>query len=220
MLEWSAPKSRKERARFYTDSLFRFSYRSRKLSLRRSQPLPSSRPYPLLRPRVLAPVGLSDAVSQLLDSLPDSLKDARLTCVFAPPKRWRNKSRPGHLTNPIDVHSLTHRVAPSPDTGLIVAVPLPKTPPALRIAARLLATTIPFAVLLPSDLAPRIADADQFDGQPDLQDTYKSAGKLMFLDGDQIWIVGNIPDLHHFHRIHHFHRLLQHTSPQLTVHNI
>jgi hypothetical protein len=33
--------------------------------------------YPLLGPRVLAPVGLSDAVSQLLDSLPDSLNQGR-----------------------------------------------------------------------------------------------------------------------------------------------
>ncbi len=41
--------------------------------------------YPLLDPCVLAPVGLSDAVAHLLDSLPDSLKDARLTRVFAPP---------------------------------------------------------------------------------------------------------------------------------------
>jgi hypothetical protein len=53
-----------------------------------------------------------------------------------------------------------------------------------RIAARLLTTTIPFAVLLPSDLAPRVPDADQFDGQPDLHAPYTSAGKIMFLDSD------------------------------------
>jgi hypothetical protein len=159
--------------------------------------------YPLLGPRVLAPIGLSEAVSQLLDALPDSLKDARVTRVFAPPhtqkvaqqiQAWRR------LTNPIDVHSLTHRSAPSPDTGLIIAVPRAEDAP--RIAARLLATTIPFAVLLPSDLAPRIADAKQFDGQPDLRDAYKHTGKIMFLDCDLIWIVGNIPDLLHFHHIH------------------
>jgi hypothetical protein len=173
--------------------------------------------YPLLVPRVLAPVGLSDAVSQLLDSLPDSLKDAHVARVFAPPHTqkvaqqihsWRR------LTNPIDVHSLTHRSAPSPDTGLIIAVPRAKD--ALRIAARLLTTTIPFAVLLPSDLAPRVADADQFDGQPDLHETYKSAGKIMFLDSDQLWIVGNIPDLHHFHRIQHSQVLLR-PAPLLEV---
>jgi hypothetical protein len=40
---------------------------------------------PLLGQRVLAPVGLSDAVATLLDHLPDSLKDARSVQVFTPP---------------------------------------------------------------------------------------------------------------------------------------
>jgi hypothetical protein len=148
----------------------------RQLSLRCSQPLGS---------RILAPVGLSDAVSQLLDSLPDTLRDARLTRVFAPPhtqkiaqqiQAWR---RP---TNPIDIHSLTHRSSPPPDTGLITAVLRPEDAP--RITARLLTTFIPFAVLLPSNLAPRIADAHQFDDQPDLGDLYKQTRKIMFLDSD------------------------------------
>jgi hypothetical protein len=39
--------------------------------------------YPLLGPRVLAPIGLSDAVSTLLDALPDFLRDAHATRVFA-----------------------------------------------------------------------------------------------------------------------------------------
>ncbi len=159
--------------------------------------------YPLLGPRVLAPVGLSDAVSQLLDALPDTLKDARVTRVFAPPHTQKVAQQIQawlRLTNPIDVHSLTHRSAPSPDTGLIIAVPRAEDVP--RIAARLLSTTIPFAVFLPSDLAPRIADANQFDGQPDLRDAYQHTGKIMFLDCDMIWIVGNIPDLLHFHHIH------------------
>jgi hypothetical protein len=47
---------------------------------------------------------------------------------------------------------------------------------------------IPFAVLLPSNLAPRIADASQFDNQPDLRGAYKNAGKIIYLDIDQIWI--------------------------------
>jgi hypothetical protein len=136
--------------------------------------------------------------------------------VFAPPhtqkvaqqiQSWRR------LTNPIDVHSLTHRFAPSPDTGLIIAVPRAEDAP--RIAARLLTTTIPFAVLLPSDLAPRVPDADHFEGQPDLHEPYKSAGKIMFLDSDQLWIVGNIPDLHHFHRIHS--QVLLRPAPLLEV---
>ncbi len=49
---------------------------------------------------------------------------------------------------------------------------MPRAEDAPRIAVRLLTTTIPFAILLPSDLAPRIADAHQFDDQPDLQSIY------------------------------------------------
>jgi hypothetical protein len=172
--------------------------------------------YPLLGPRVLAPVGLSDAVAHLLDSLPDSLRDARLTRVFAPPhtqkvaqqiQAWRRPS------NPIDVHSITHRSPPAPDTGLIIAVPRAEDAP--RITARLLTTSIPFAVLLPSDLAPRIADANQFEDQPDLQDAYKDTGKIMFLDSDQIWIIGNVPDLHLFNRI--YSQVLLRPAPLLST---
>jgi hypothetical protein len=155
-------------------------------------------------------------MSQLLDSLPGSLKDARVTRVFAPPHTQKVAQQIQawcRLTNPIDVHSLTHRSAPSHDTGLIIAVPRAEDAP--RIVARLLTTIIPFAVLLPSDLAPRVADADKFDGQPDLHETYKSAVKIMFLDSDQLWIVGNIPDLHHFHRIHS--QVLLHPAPLLEV---
>ncbi len=172
--------------------------------------------YPLLGPRVLAPVGLSDAISTLLDLLPDSLRDARLTRVFAPPhtqkvaqqvQAWR------HPTNPIDIHSITHNTPPSPDTGLIITVPRAEDAP--RITARLLSTTIPFAVLLPSDLAPRIADSNQFQEQPDLRAAYQDTGKVIFLDSDQIWIVGNIPDLHRFHQIHA--QVLHRPAPLLEV---
>jgi hypothetical protein len=170
--------------------------------------------YPLLGPRVLAPVGLSDAVSHLLDHLPDSLKDAPKMRVFAPPhtqkvaqqlQAWR---RP---TNPIDVHSLTHRTSPPPDTGFILTMPRAEDAP--RIAARLLTTSIPFAVLLPSDLAPRVAAPDQFDEQPDLHAAYKAAGKIMFLDSDHLWLVGNIPPLHQFSRI--YSQVLQRPAPLL-----
>jgi hypothetical protein len=130
------------------------------------------------------------------------------------PKRLPNKSKPG-ATNPIDTHSLTHRSSPPPDTGLIITVPRPEDAP--RITARLLTTAIPFAVLLPSDLAPRIADAHQFDDQPDLDDLFKQTGKIMFLDSDQIWIVGNIAQLHHFHRIHA--QVLQRPAPLLEIFN-
>ena len=117
--------------------------------------------YPLLGPRVLAPTGLSHAVAHLLDCLPPALRSAPKVRVFAPPhtqriaqqvQAWRSP------TNPIDTHSLTHRASPVPAPDLIITAPRPEDAPC--IAARLLTTTIPFALLLPSDLAPRIADAN------------------------------------------------------------
>ena len=57
----------------------------------------------------------------------------------------------------------------------------------MRIAARLLSTMIPFALLVPSDLAPRIADDDQFDAQPCLRALYKHGGKIMFLFHDYLF---------------------------------
>jgi hypothetical protein len=78
---------------------------------------------------------------------------------------------------------------------------MPRAEDAPRIAARLLSTTTPFAILLPSDLSPRIPDAGQFPEKPDLQDAYKRAGKIMFLDSDHLWFLGNMPSLADFAKI-------------------
>jgi hypothetical protein len=142
-----------------------------------------------LGPRVLAPIGVSQSVSDLLDCLPPSFRTVAEVRVFTPPhtqavaqqiQAWRTP------TNPIDVHSLSHRTSPAPDTDLIITIPRPDDAP--RIAARLLSTTIPFALLLPAGLAPRIAADGQFDDQPDLREAYLKGGKMMFLDSD--FLVG------------------------------
>ncbi len=167
---------------------------------------------PLLGPRVLAPVCLSAAVSTLLDYLPDSLNDDLTVRVFTLPHTqkvvqqlqvWR------HPTNPINVHSFTHLNPPSLHTEFILTMPRAEDAP--RIAARLLSTTIPFAILLPSDLSPRIADADQFPDQPDLQSAYKVAGKIIFMDSDHLWFLGNMPSLSEFSKI--FSIVLDRPSP-------
>jgi hypothetical protein len=158
---------------------------------------------PLLGPRVLAPIGNAQAVSTLLDHLPDHFRDGPKLRVFASPhtQRVAQQIQAWHRpTNPIDTHSLTHRSAPAPDIDLIISVPPPEDAP--RIAARLLSTTIPFAVLLPSELAPRIADAGHFQDQPDLALPYAQGGKVMLLDSDQLWFIGNIAPLHNFAKIY------------------
>jgi hypothetical protein len=173
--------------------------------------------YPLLGPRVLAPTGLSHAVSTLLDYLPVSLRTATKLRVFAPPhtqriaqqiQAWRSP------TNPIDTHSLTHRSPPDPALELIITAPRPEDAP--RIAARLLSTKIPFALLLPSDLAPRIADDAQFESQPCLRALYAHGGKIMFLDSDFLWFIGNIPELSDFSQI--FSQVLDRSPPLLECH--
>jgi len=117
--------------------------------------------YPLLGPRVLAPSGLAHVVDQLLAHLPDSLKDSARTHVYAPPhtidvarrvQAWRNP------TNPIIKESITHTRPPNP-ANLIITVPRAEDAP--RTCARLFHSDMPSACLLPFDLAPLIADADQ-----------------------------------------------------------
>jgi hypothetical protein len=151
----------------------------------------------------------------LLDYLPASLKDARIARVFTPPhtqkvaqqlQAWR------HPTNPIDVHSFTHLNPLAPNTGFVLAMPRAEDAP--RIAARLLTTTIPFAILLPADLAPRIAAPNQFPDQPDLPEAYKHAGKIMFLDSDHLSFLGNMPSLAKFSKI--FSHVLDRPSPLLS----
>ena len=90
--------------------------------------------YPLLGPRILAPIGITQAISTLLDHLPVSFRDLPKLRIFAPPhtqrvaqhvQAWR------HPSNPIDTHSITHRTPPSPTPSFVIAVPPPKTPPGL-----------------------------------------------------------------------------------------
>jgi hypothetical protein len=170
--------------------------------------------YPLLGPHVLAPIGITQAVATLLDHLPDAFRDSPQLRVFASPhthriaqqvQAWR---RP---TNPIDTHSITHRSPSSPTTSHVITVPPHDDAP--RIAARLLSTTISFAVLLPAEFASRIADDGHFSDQPPLLQPYTQGGKIMFLDSDQVWFIGNVPILHQFSKI--YAQVLQRPAPLL-----
>jgi hypothetical protein len=143
--------------------------------------------YPLLGPRVLTPIGITQAVTKLFDYLPDSFRDLPKLCIFDPPhtqrlaqqmQAWR---RP---TNSIDTHSITHRSPPPSDTSLVLATPPPEDAP--HIAARL---------------------------QTDLTTQYVQGGKLMFLDSDQLWFIDNISELQRFSKI--YAQVLQRPAPLL-----
>ncbi len=92
---------------------------------------------------------------------------------------------------------------------------MPRAEDAPRIAARLFTTKIPFAILVPSDLAPRIAQPNQFESQPDLAEPYATAGKIMFLDSDHLWVTGNIPSLQSFSKI--YSQVLDRPSPLIEL---
>jgi hypothetical protein len=68
-------------------------------------------------------------------------------------------------------------------------------------------------VLLPAELAPRIADDHHFPDQPALSQPYAHGGKIMFLDSDQLWFLGNIPALQQFSKI--YAQLLSRPPPLL-----
>ncbi len=163
--------------------------------------------YPLLGPRVLAPIGITQAVATLLDHLPDAFRDSPKLRVFAPSPHTTcyptNPSMaPPHQPHRLSLcHSVTHRSSPPADTSLVIAIPPPEDAP--RIAARLLSSPIPFAVLLPAELAPRIADDGHFPEQPDLS----------HLDSDQLWFLGNLPSLQQYSKI--YAQILQRSPPLL-----
>ena len=149
--------------------------------------------YPMLGPRVLAPIGLAHSFDELLRRLPDRLRDLRTVRTHCPPhtadiaRRIQTWRRP---TNPIDTHSVSHLQHPGP-VDLILTAPRAEDSP--RIAARLLSTSVPFAILVPTDLVPYITAP--VDGQPDLGGKYKEAGKISFLESEMLWFIGNIPEL-------------------------
>ena len=147
----------------------------------------------MLGPRVLAPIGLAHSFDELLRRLPDRLRDLRTVRTHCPPhtadiaRRIQTWRRP---TNPIDTHSVSHLQHPGP-VDLILTAPRAEDSP--RIAARLLSTSVPFAILVPTDLVPYITAP--VDGQPDLGGKYKEAGKISFLESEMLWFIGNIPEL-------------------------
>jgi hypothetical protein len=65
-----------------------------------------------------------------------------------------------------------------------------------RVAAHLLLGTVPFAVLLPSDLGPTIASKNLLgDGREISEKQYNSLGKIAYLPTGKFWVIGNIPEL-------------------------
>jgi len=66
-----------------------------------------------------------------------------------------------------------------------------------RVAAHLALGKVPFAVLLPADLAPTLIDPELLGDKTRRvsAEIYNQLGKVMYLATDKLWVIGNIPEL-------------------------
>ena len=108
--------------------------------------------YPLLGPKMLAPLGMTHRVSQLLERLPASLKYAKVVHVHA--RTYTAELRQlaqtwSKLANDVKPHSPVGRGDPMHVDSAILIPRVEVSPVTLALY---LLSNIPFAILLPYDL--------------------------------------------------------------------
>ena len=155
--------------------------------------------YPMLGPNRVAPRGLTHMITDLLNRLPERLRTAENVHCHAGPETgtiarivqaWRKATNPVHRTPP-----RTDNDPPTADL-VVYAPPVDRTP---EIAARLLTSTTPFALLMPLDLAHaaldrRLARKANLDHDL-LVARFDEAAKVTVLATQMLWLVGGIPEL-------------------------
>ena len=155
--------------------------------------------YPMLGPNRIAPRGLTHMTTDLLDRLPERLRTAENVHCHAGPETgtiariiqsWRKATNPVHRIPP-----RTDNDPPAADL-VIYAPPVDRTP---EIAAQLLTSTTPFALLMPLDLAHvtldrRLARKANLDHDL-LVAKFDGAAKITVLATQMLWLVGGIPEL-------------------------
>jgi transposase InsO family protein len=154
--------------------------------------------YPCLGPKRLAPRGMANSVSEMLQRLPEELKVAEDVHVYAGihtadlkqlVQAWISTAK-----------GSVQQVAPTqkeplPPAELAIMIPRIETAPAAL--AQYLMRKIPFAILLvPVDLLDQSYAAKIFPGaQPDvLKQRFETAGKLIILSTQLTWVMGNMSE--------------------------
>ena len=152
--------------------------------------------HPLLGPRRISPQGLQHSVQILLDRLPESFRAKPVVHAHAgidtPDlhrliQAWRTGSGSVQPIAP------TSRDPPA-EADLAIMVPRPEIAP-VSLALYLL-SDVPFAVLLPVDLATQINRPNLYPNAPTARITaaFATAGKITLLHPQMIWIMGNFPN--------------------------
>ena len=152
--------------------------------------------YPLLGPKLLAPLGMTHSVAQLLERLPASLKSAKVVHVHA--RAYTAELRQlvqtwSKLANNVKPHSPVRSGMPK-HADLAILVPRVEVSP-ITLALYLL-SEIPFAILMPFDLVDQAWSPNLYESAPweTIQILFESAGKINILSSLMVWIVGNIPE--------------------------
>jgi hypothetical protein len=151
---------------------------------------------PMPGPKRLAPTGLAHSVQEILNRLPVQLKTAKIVHAHA-----------GSDTT--DIRRIIQSWRTASGSVLAVAPPKDGTPPPAELAimiprieaapvslALCLLSDVPFALLLPIDLADQSCAPNVHPGSPhaDIETAFRAAGKVTMLAAQMIWIVGNVPD--------------------------
>jgi transposase InsO family protein len=152
--------------------------------------------YPMLGPKRLAPTGLAHAVQELLSRLPTAMEAANVVHAHAGAdtvdvrriiQSWRNAS--GSVL----------AVAPPREgepAAADLAIMIPRVEAAPVALALYLLSKVPFALLLPVDLASQAYSPGLYFGSPheEIEAAFRKAGKLTLLSPQMIWVIGNVPE--------------------------
>ena len=204
-LKWIEKSDKGPVSNFILEHLSELEYVHQYLQGHKNDMADATSRYPMLGPRQLAPKGIHHSFTELLSRLPVHLRDSKSVQVHAGRdtediarvvQRWKHSSspivqKPFPRTNPRSF---------APDLALFF--PKPDLSPA--ILAQLLASSVPFGLLMPADLVTQVKtkevvttvgnDVDTGTLSAQLQQT----GKIMMLESNMIWIIGNIPELADF----------------------
>ncbi len=164
--------------------------------------------YPLLGPKRLAPRGLANSVREALKRFPDRLRNAQNiqvhACAYTSDLRVMVQSWIATKKGSVQSIAPTRTTAPVP-ADLAILIPRPEDSPVPL--ALYLASSVPFAILLPNDLLAESFAARVYPHADPaaLQRRFNAAGKIQILTTQMTWVLGNIPE---FDRIEMFSQTL------------
>jgi hypothetical protein len=151
--------------------------------------------HPSLGPRHLSPRGLLHSVEEVLKRIPVALKKSTTAHVHSGPDTADVKRL---LQDWMDTRSAVQSLAPvrtgqPQKADFALMVPRPETAP-VTLALHLL-SPVPFAILVPIDLAALSHEPSIFPDAPHekIRVKFDAAGKLTILASQMLWIIGNVP---------------------------